>query len=501
MQMFKANSLHQMTILVLVLFALFNNVSLSHIYADNTPSRSQQQDELDTLTESHSIVLEPWMNNKAFGDGADFDGSGTFFSGQTLQEPSLFTGYSINNSIVEGFDNIKCNDEKVIPLQQASLGALYAFVSTTHGPLTAKITVKYTDETQDSTMLSLPDWQDPLADQLERYYVIQQSLSNGNKGFMFNVPIYINPIKKPAQLFLLDGHNVTSEAALHVFSLIGYPKQQNCLAIVSIEATHEWVNVNEQIIIIRVHNIGTDVVRNTRLYVSHGPSKVETIKAGLIEAIAPGHTHMARVVVKHMSRSEIKQKKEATQVLITAQYIGQTGKPIHSLTKADVLFQSSPLLYKRTPASVQKHRPPTWLKQAKFGIFIHWGLYSVPAWAPVGKSYAEWYWWRVNHQADPAYVYHRNTFGEDFGYDQFLNQWKPTHFDPGTWLDLIDQSRAKYYVFTTKHHDGIALFNTNVTDRSTAKLLQPNRDFVGDLMRISETSYPHLKRGLYCEYS
>lgn len=107
----------------------------------------------------------------------------------------------------------------------------------------------------------------------------------------------------------------------------------------------------------------------------------------------------------------------------------------------------------------------------------------------------------MNHKDDAAFQYHRQTYGENFEYDDFLNQWKPTLFNPHTWLDLIDKSGAKYYVFTTKHHDGIALFDTDVTDRSSMHLFEPSRDFVKELINISETSYPHLKRGLYCKYT
>jgi alpha-L-fucosidase len=139
------------------------------------------------------------------------------------------------------------------------------------------------------------------------------------------------------------------------------------------------------------------------------------------------------------------------------------------------------------------------LRDSKFGIFVHWGLYSVPAWAPVGKSYAEWYWWSMNHKDDPTFEYHRQKYGENFAYDDFLKMWEPTHFDPFTWLDVINQSRARYFVFTTKHHDGIALFNTSVTNRSTSKLLPAGKDFVGEFMSAAEKLYPHLKRGLYCK--
>ncbi|KAI8984373.1 alpha-L-fucosidase-domain-containing protein [Mycotypha africana] len=147
--------------------------------------------------------------------------------------------------------------------------------------------------------------------------------------------------------------------------------------------------------------------------------------------------------------------------------------------------------------SVRNHRSPSWLKKAKFGIFIHWGLYSVPAWAPMGESYAEWYWWNYNQKNSSTFDYHHQHFGEQFEYDQFLNLWKPTNFNPDLWLELIDKSGARYYVFTAKHHDGIALFDTGVTKRSTVHLLNVSYDFVNELMRKSKADYPHLKRGLY----
>ncbi|KAI9305746.1 alpha-L-fucosidase-domain-containing protein, partial [Cunninghamella echinulata] len=146
-------------------------------------------------------------------------------------------------------------------------------------------------------------------------------------------------------------------------------------------------------------------------------------------------------------------------------------------------------------SSLSQHQTPNWLKQAKFGIFIHWGLYSVPSWGSVGRSYAEWYWWQLMQKNSPTYFYHKNTYGEQFEYDDFIDSWNTSTFDAYQWLDLIDASRAKYYVFTTKHHDGIALFDTKVTQRSTVHFKQ--QDFVRQLTEISKTSFPHLKRGLY----
>lgn len=149
--------------------------------------------------------------------------------------------------------------------------------------------------------------------------------------------------------------------------------------------------------------------------------------------------------------------------------------------------------------SLGKHTTPSWYLSSKFGIFIHWGVYSVPSWAPVGGEYAEWYWWNYNRKFSSSYHYHRAFYGPDLEYDDFIPMWKPDHFDPSAWLDLIDASGAKYFVFTSKHHDGIALFDTKVNDRSTVKM-NPYRDFLKELLDTAKSSYPHLKRGIYCKY-
>ncbi|KAI9314779.1 glycoside hydrolase, partial [Dichotomocladium elegans] len=147
--------------------------------------------------------------------------------------------------------------------------------------------------------------------------------------------------------------------------------------------------------------------------------------------------------------------------------------------------------------SLGGHHAPQWLEDAKFGIFIHWGVYSVPAWAPVGKEYAEWYWWQMNHPNDPTYAYHKDTYGENTTYDSFVRTTTlGSNLSAKAWLDLIDQARARYFVFTAKHHDGFAMWDTRVSNRSLAKL-GPKRDVVHELMSLARQSYPHIKRGIY----
>ncbi|MBX3285154.1 MAG: alpha-L-fucosidase [Actinobacteria bacterium] len=136
---------------------------------------------------------------------------------------------------------------------------------------------------------------------------------------------------------------------------------------------------------------------------------------------------------------------------------------------------------------------PSWFTDAKLGIFIHWGVYSVPAWAPVG-SYAEWYWLFSSLPIFPQYQHHLDTYGPEVRYDDFIPQFTAERWDPTDWIDLIGASGAKYWVFTTKHHDGFELWPSSSTDRNSVEL-GPKRDLVGDLMEANEGS--GLKAGLY----
>jgi alpha-L-fucosidase len=152
--------------------------------------------------------------------------------------------------------------------------------------------------------------------------------------------------------------------------------------------------------------------------------------------------------------------------------------------------------YEATRESLSRHRVPRWFEDAKLGYFVHWGPYSVPAFAPEseGNPYAEWYWHEMNRGGSPTYQHHREVYGEDLPYDRFIEEWKPDRFAPTSWLDLFVDGGAKYFVFVTKHHDGVALWHTGTTDRNTVAL-GPRRDLVEELFRVAR-DYP-LKTGVY----
>jgi alpha-L-fucosidase len=141
--------------------------------------------------------------------------------------------------------------------------------------------------------------------------------------------------------------------------------------------------------------------------------------------------------------------------------------------------------------SLDKRPTPEWFTDAKFGIFIHWGVYSVPAYAPVGK-YAEWYWNALKQgpqekgKPNPTFHFHAKTYGEDFPYFNFAPMFRAELFDPAHWADVFKKSGAKYVVLTSKHHDGFALWPSEHASKSwnrpwNSVAAGPKRDLLGDL--------------------
>jgi alpha-L-fucosidase len=157
--------------------------------------------------------------------------------------------------------------------------------------------------------------------------------------------------------------------------------------------------------------------------------------------------------------------------------------------------------YKPEWSSLDKRPTPSWFTDAKFGIFIHWGVYSVPAWSPKGQ-YAEWYQHHLVTNAFDGKVnaYHNKTYGEDFTYYQFAPLFKAELFNPDEWAQLFEQSGAKYIVLTSKHHDGFALWPSKDASRSwnfpwNAVDAGPHRDLLGDLFKaVRKTS---VRAGMY----
>ena len=148
---------------------------------------------------------------------------------------------------------------------------------------------------------------------------------------------------------------------------------------------------------------------------------------------------------------------------------------------ATAVHAGEPETYKPTWESLAKHPTPEWFKDAKFGIFIHWGVYAVPGWAPEDR-YAEWYPHRMYMKGTPTFKYHREHYGDqgEFGYKDFIPMFKAEKWDPDRWARLFRKAGARYVVPVAEHHDGFAMWDSDLTEWD-AMDKGPHRDLIGEL--------------------
>jgi alpha-L-fucosidase len=128
--------------------------------------------------------------------------------------------------------------------------------------------------------------------------------------------------------------------------------------------------------------------------------------------------------------------------------------------------------------SLATYRVPSWYEDAKFGIFIHWGLYSVPAFG------SEQYPHRMYDVGSKEYRHHLSTYGpvSKFGYKDFIPLFKAEHYDPAAWARLFKVAGAKYVVPVFEHHDGFAMYDSDLSAWTAAKM-GPHSDLAGDLAK------------------
>jgi len=143
----------------------------------------------------------------------------------------------------------------------------------------------------------------------------------------------------------------------------------------------------------------------------------------------------------------------------------------------DAYAKAKPMIdgpFKPTWASIRaNHHTPAWLNPAKFGIFIHWGLYSIPAHGN------EWY---IKHMYTSDVAWHTEHYGAPakFGYKDFIPLFTVPKYDPTAWAELFAASGAKYIVPVAEHHDGFAMWNSDITPWCAGKM-GPKRDLTGEL--------------------
>lgn len=133
--------------------------------------------------------------------------------------------------------------------------------------------------------------------------------------------------------------------------------------------------------------------------------------------------------------------------------------------------------YKDNWGSLSDYQVPGWYQRAKFGIFVHWGVFSVPAFAN------EWYSRNMYRKDSEEYRHHVETYGKhtEFGYQDFIPLFQAEKFDPEQWAELFYRAGAKYVVPVAEHHDGFQMYDSGISHWNACEM-GPRRNMLGELM-------------------
>lgn len=183
------------------------------------------------------------------------------------------------------------------------------------------------------------------------------------------------------------------------------------------------------------------------------------------------------------------------------------------MAAASPLAFAAPQRFQPNWESIDSRPSPKWYTDAKFGIFIHWGVYSVPSYAAVNvkdeNPYAEWYWNSLTEGMKTTGAtghgamtrqFHQRVYGKNFPYFDFAPMFRAELYDPDRWADVFARSGARYVALTSKHHEGFTLWRSAEANRTwgrpwNAVDIGPKRDLLLDLMEAGRRKGLHM--GIY----
>ncbi|MGW1051241.1 alpha-L-fucosidase [Streptomyces sp. NPDC002521] len=443
------------------------------------------------------VPLDALFDNDGIDTGAarggDFDGSGYTFPGEELPAGPVEvagvrfrfpapTAGSRNNVVALG---------QRLDLPKGRYLSAFFLTAASYGNASGTATVHYADGTTSTAGLGGADWY-AAGGPLSAPYRYRPDGGKDEHSVGIGVSeIWLDPRREAVALTLpVTNPAEANKASLHLFALSLQPAAEG--RALTLRAPHSTPSLLEpsgaQSVEATVVNAGTvAVLAADGVSVSVDTEGARTVQPARIRRLDPGEQARVRIGIRNSPGTAPGTRRDGTVTVTGRGARAAASRATLTLGTAD---------YRPTETSLSAHQAPYWFQGAKFGIFIHWGVYSVPAWSPVGKQYAEWYW---DHMQDPAgavYAYHRDTYGEDFAYDDFIPRFTAERFDPRAWVELFRDAGAQYHVLTSKHHEGFALWDTRVSDRNAVKM-GPKRDLVKDLFEASRRYAPELHRGLY----
>ncbi|MEV3856339.1 alpha-L-fucosidase [Streptomyces sp. NPDC050095] len=443
------------------------------------------------------VPLDAYFDNDgldtAAARGGSFDGSGYTFPGEELPAGRLEVDgvpYAFPSSAAGAKNNVVALGQRIDLPEGRYLSALF-LAAGSYGNASGQATVHYADGSTQSAGLSAPDWYSGSGSVGASFRYKPDGTKDEHRVGMGVSEIALDASRAAVAITLpkLDPAE-GNKTALHVFALSLQPAAEGrALALRDAHSTFSLLEGSgAQSVEATVVNAGTvAVLASDALTVSVDVPGARTVEPARVQWLAPGEQARVRVGIRNRVGTAPGTVQDGTVLA--------TGRGQRAASAGRKLTLGVPD-YQPTEESLSGHQAPYWFHAAKFGIFIHWGVYSVPAWAPVGKQYAEWYWDQMQDPNNPTYAHHKEVYGEDFAYDDFIPRFTAEKFDPRAWVELFRDAGAQYHVLTSKHHEGFALWDTKLSDRNAVKM-GPKKDLVKALFDASKTYTPELHRCLY----
>ncbi|KAF9222359.1 glycoside hydrolase family 29 protein [Gyrodon lividus] len=464
---------------------------------------------------STTIALSNLLNNQAAsidGTAGNFDKNGSTYAAEYLPTgPWLFDGitYDLPTSWGSGDDNVIAEGQ-VVELPDATyvheLHIVYAGDGTDN-EFNGTFNLNY----DDNSVKELPFagknwWRWPILNwgniRTPYHFENYGASTNWNSTQIFQVSVSI-PSRAALKSISLP-QTANSINRLHVFAISitssvvpsSAPTSPE-LSVRSVQFSNRWDDVNGQ----RVQAVAITLANLLPGNIVTSPSasinstyEIEVTGEGLTTVVS-GVVH--RLVSADQARFDVLVSNNDSTGNATVQVKDSQGNVVGTSDGWPI----APLRETWTPDEnvLATHEPPTWWNQAKYGIFIHWGIFSVPAWGPP-HEYAEWYDWYLHNppnSSSATWVHHLDTYGPNVVYDDFIANFTASNWNASAWLDLFDEAGAKYFIIVTKHHDGYALFDTRNTTHRSSVYLNPYRDFVKELMETAKFEKPNPHRGTY----
>ncbi|MEU9480261.1 alpha-L-fucosidase [Streptomyces sp. NPDC048191] len=441
---------------------------------------------LDALYDNDGI-------DTASARGGDFEGSGYTFPGEELPAGRVEVDgipFDFPASTAGARNNVVALGQRIDLPPGHYLSAVF-LTAGSYGDAAGTATVHYADGSTTTAGLGGADWY-TAGGALSAPYRYKPDGTKDEHGVGIGTSeVWTDPQREAVAITLPVTHPAAANTtSLHVFALSLQPVAQGrALVLRDAHSTGSLLDPSgAQSVEATVVNAGTvAILSGDEVSVRVEVPGARTVEPARIRRLDPGEQARVRVGIRNRTGTAPGTEQDGT--------VSVRGRGTQ-VTSSRSTLRLGTADYQPTGDSLAGHQAPYWFQGAKFGIFIHWGVYSVPAWAPVGVQYAEWYWDQMQDPGNPTYAYHRDTYGEDFAYDDFIPRFTAERFDPRAWVELFRDAGAQYHVLTSKHHEGFALWDTKVSDRNAARH-GPKRDLVKELFEASRRYAPGLHRGLY----